>query len=97
MELWRAMAKGIADGTNGKYDKAGVTDYSTTLMTYHCFSSSSQWFQHDDWLDFNMWGSYHSDYSITKPMNNHYPTGLYLIRNPQLTENRLMKNMPSTG
>lgn len=66
LELWRAMAKGIADGTNGKYDKDGVTDYSTTLMTYHCFSSSSQWFRHDDWLDFNMWGSYHSDYSITK-------------------------------
>jgi len=66
IELWRAMAKGIADGTNGVNDINCKTDYSTTLMTYHCFASSSQWFQNDEWLDFNMWGSYHSDYSISK-------------------------------
>lgn len=61
LELWRALAKGIADGTNGKADLKGETDYSTTLMTYHCFASSSKWFQKDDWLDFNMWGSYHAE------------------------------------
>jgi len=66
LELWRAMAQGIADGTNGITDFNGKTDYSTTLMTYHCFASSSKWFQNDEWLDFNMWGSYHSDYSITR-------------------------------
>jgi hypothetical protein len=53
----RAMAKGIADGTNGLDDFNCKTDYSTTLMSYHCFASSSQWFQDDAWLDFNMWGS----------------------------------------
>ena len=63
--LWRAMAKGIADGTNGSSDFTGVTDYSTTLMTYHCSASSSKWFQDDQWLDFNMWGSYHDNYSNT--------------------------------
>lgn len=64
--LWRAMAKGIADGTNNLTKMNGTTDYSSTLMTYHCFVSSSQWFQNDDWLDFNMWGSYHSDFNLTR-------------------------------
>jgi hypothetical protein len=66
LNLWRAMAKGIADGTNGTNNLNGKTDYSTTLMTYHCYVSSSVWFQKDDWLDFHMWGSYHSDYSIAR-------------------------------
>lgn len=63
VEMWRAMAKGIADGVNGISDQNGNTDYSTTLMTYHCFDSSSKWFQNDSWLDMNMWGSYHIDYN----------------------------------
>jgi len=66
LSLWRAMAKGIADGTNGVDDPSSKTDYSTTLMTYHCFVSSSELFESDEWLDFNMWGSYHSDYSLTR-------------------------------
>ncbi len=66
LALWRAMAKGIADGTNGANSFAGRTDYSTTFMTYHCFASSSEWFQKDEWLGMNMWGSYHSDYSLTR-------------------------------
>jgi hypothetical protein len=61
--LWRAMAKGIADGVNGVFDRMGRTDYSTTLMTYHCFESSSKWFQNDAWIDFNTWGSYHAEFN----------------------------------
>lgn len=66
LTLWRAMAKGVADGTNNITDFNCKTDYSTTLMTYHCFASSSEWFQNDEWLDFNSWGSYHSDFNLTK-------------------------------
>jgi hypothetical protein len=47
--IWRAMAKGITDGIGG-------ADHA--LMTFHPqpdgTSSSSQWFQNDDWLDVNM-------------------------------------------
>ena len=63
LDMWRAMAKGIADGVNGINNQNGKTDYSATLMTYHCFDSSSKWFQNDPWLDMNMWGSYHIDYN----------------------------------
>lgn len=84
-ELWRAMAKGIADGTNGISELKGKTDYSTTLMTYHCFASSSQWFQNDEWLDFNMWGSYHSDYSITRAYEQ--PLADWALPNPKPTLN----------
>jgi hypothetical protein len=66
VELWRAMAKGIADGSNGAHDMKAATDYSSTLMTHHCSQSSSKWFQQDEWLDFNMWGSYHDNYNISK-------------------------------
>ncbi len=65
-DIWRAMAKGLADGTNDVHSFDGQTDYSNTLMTYHCFQSSSQWFQEDSWLDLNMWGSYHADFYLTR-------------------------------
>lgn len=65
-EIWRAMAKGIANGTNGVKDKEGKTDYSTTCMTYHSYASSSQWFKNDDWIDFYSWGSYHSDFYLSR-------------------------------
>ncbi|MES2830347.1 MAG: glycoside hydrolase family 140 protein [Bacteroidota bacterium] len=49
IEIWRALAAGIADGCGG-YDKA--------LMTYHPQpkenGGSSTWFHNDEWLDFNM-------------------------------------------
>ncbi len=61
IELWRAMAEGIADGVNGQKNMDGKADYSTTLMTYHSFSSSSKWFHNDPWIDFDMWGSYHAE------------------------------------
>jgi Protein of unknown function (DUF4038)/Putative collagen-binding domain of a collagenase len=85
IELWRAMAKGIADGTNGVNDLNCKTDYSTTLMSYHCFASSSQWFQNDTWLDFNMWGSYHSDFSITRAFEQ--PLADWTLPNPKPTLN----------
>jgi len=66
IKLWRAMAEGIADGTNSidKFD--GKADFSTTLMTYHAFVSSSKWFHNEAWLDFHMWGSYHAEINNTK-------------------------------
>lgn len=66
LDLWRAMAEGIADGTNniGKMD--GKADYSTTLMTYHSFNSSSNWFHNDEWIDFHTWGSYHAEVNNTR-------------------------------
>lgn len=70
--MWRAMAKGLADGTNGTFNPKTPTDYSTTFMTYHCSVSSSRWFQNDAWLDFNMWGSYHDNYGATKAFEQVY-------------------------
>jgi hypothetical protein len=61
VDLWRAMAEGIADGVNGPEEFDGKADYSTTLMTHHAFNSSSNWFHTDDWIDFHMWGSYHAE------------------------------------
>ena len=66
-ELVRAMAEGIADGTNGAPLKGpdGEADYSTTLMSFHPGAtrnsvyaannpgSSAKWFHSDPWLDFN--------------------------------------------
>lgn len=66
IELWRAMAEGIADGTNNISKMDGKADYSTTLMTHHSFSSSSKWFHNDEWLDFHTWGSYHAEVNNTR-------------------------------
>lgn len=66
VDLWRAMAEGIADGGNGKRGLDGEADYSTTLMTHHSFSSSSNWFHEDPWIDLHTWGSYHSDFYISR-------------------------------
>ncbi|MBI9070212.1 MAG: glycoside hydrolase family 140 protein [Melioribacteraceae bacterium] len=62
IELWRAMAEGIADGVNGIYKQDGDADYSSTLMTHHSYNSSSNWFHEDAWIDFHTYGSYHSNY-----------------------------------
>lgn len=45
MEIIRAMARGLQEGDGGKH-----------LITYHPSGgvSSSQWFQKEEWLDFNM-------------------------------------------
>jgi len=64
--LWRAMAEGIADGVNGENNYNGQADYSTTLITHHCFNSSSQWFHQDAWIDLHSWGSYHADFYLSR-------------------------------
>jgi hypothetical protein len=56
VELWNAMADGIAEGIGG-HDKA--------LLTYHPQPNSledagtSKWFQNSPWLDFNMFQTGH--------------------------------------
>lgn len=75
---WRALAKGVAEG---------IGNGSNPLMTFHPqpsgTSSSSKWFQKDDWLSFNMlqtghcrdtevWETVSNDYNATptKPVIN---------------------------
>lgn len=59
VEIWRAMAEGITDAINGSYGFDGASDYTSTFMTYHCYTSSSRWFHEDPWIDMHTWGSYH--------------------------------------
>jgi hypothetical protein len=66
VELWRNMAEGIADGTNNTKKMDRKADYSSTLMTYHSYNSSSNWFHTDEWIDFHTWGSYHAEVNNTK-------------------------------
>jgi hypothetical protein len=47
--VWRSLAKGIEEGAGGP-DKALITFHPQPDGT----SSSSQWFENDDWLDINM-------------------------------------------
>ena len=49
-DVWRALARGIAIGVNGK------EDYSHLIMTFHPGGgyTSSTWFHRDPWLTFNM-------------------------------------------
>jgi hypothetical protein len=81
--IWQAMAEGIADGTNGVNKRDEQADYTTTLMTYHSFPSSSNFFHTDPWIDFHMWGSYHGEYdnpraykaaAVDWNLQNHKPT-----------------------
>lgn len=53
VEIWRAMAAGIAEGAGG-HDKV--------LVTYHPQPNkegSSEWFHDDEWFDFNMFQTGH--------------------------------------
>jgi hypothetical protein len=61
MKVWRAMAEGIADATNGIDKPDGQANYTSTFMTYHCFASTSDFFPKDEWVDLWMWGSYHEE------------------------------------
>jgi hypothetical protein len=83
--LWRAMAEGIADGTNGGNRPDGEADFSTTCMTHHAFGSSSLWFHADRWIDFHMWGSYHSDFSVTRAFEQ--AASDWALGNPKPTVN----------
>lgn len=65
IELWRAMAEGIADGKNDIKKQDGKADFTTTLMTHHSYTSSSKWFHTDEWIDFHTWGSYHAEINNT--------------------------------
>lgn len=85
IELWRAMAEGITDGVNGEKNLDGKADYTSTLMTFHCFASSSQWFQNDEWLDFNMWGSYHAEVNNAKSFEQTISD--WNLKNPKPTIN----------
>jgi hypothetical protein len=60
MAVWKAMAEGLADGTNGINKQDNQADWSTTLISYHSMTSCSKWFPNEPWLDFYMWGTYHS-------------------------------------
>ncbi len=85
VDLWRAMAEGIADGVNGVKKQDGKADYSTTLMTHHSYNSSSTWFHADEWIDFHMWGSYHAEINNSRA----YELALsdWNLKNPKPTIN----------
>jgi len=57
LAMTRALAEGIADGTNAIDRQDGQADYSTTLMSFHPkggHHSSSELLHAEPWLDFNM-------------------------------------------
>lgn len=57
LAMIRAMAEGLADGTNGLDRQDGQADWSSTLMTYHPRGggqSSSKHLHGEPWLDLNM-------------------------------------------
>ena len=65
----RAMAKGIAIGVSG------TENYDNCLMTVHPVGSksSSAWFHHDKWLDFNMQQNGHCyDTPVWEPIQRDY-------------------------
>ena len=54
--VFRALAEGLADGTNGEGAYDGRADYASTLISFHPqkqHPNSSVWLHGDDWLDFN--------------------------------------------
>lgn len=75
-DIWRAMAKGIAVGVNGREDYDGV------LITFHPNGggTSSKWFHNEPWLAFDMqqdghgvpgisqsWKNIQHDYALNQP------------------------------
>ena len=57
LAMMRAMAEGLADGTNGADNFDGQADWSTTLITFHppgSGESSSRYLHDEPWLDMNM-------------------------------------------
>ncbi len=54
--IYRAMAEGLVDGTNGENNQDGLADYSKTIISFHprkWAPNSSEWFHNDRWLTFN--------------------------------------------
>lgn len=85
IELWRAMAEGITDGTTGEKNLNGKANFSATLMTYHSYNSSSNWFHSDAWIDFHSWGSYHAE--IDNPRSIELAMSDWNLKNPKPTLN----------
>jgi hypothetical protein len=57
VRMWRAMAEGLADGTNGVDAFDGRADWGTTLISYHPGGggrSSADYLHDEPWLDFNL-------------------------------------------
>ena len=55
-KVYRAIAEGLADGTNGIDNQDGQADYTTMFISFHprkWAPNSSEWFHYDLWLDFN--------------------------------------------
>lgn len=72
MEVWRAMARGIAKGVTG-----GVEDQDAVLMTYHS-ATDSGWYHNEAWLDFNNLQSGHgqavsASYQVVQNLYNMMP------------------------
>jgi hypothetical protein len=61
-ETWRALARGVAIGVSGR------EDYDAVLMSFHPngAATSSTWFHHEPWLDFNMQQDGHAPESKAK-------------------------------
>ncbi len=54
--VFRALAEGIADGTNDSYGQDGSADYTDTYMSFHGRKNrrnSSEYFHGEDWLGYN--------------------------------------------
>ena len=69
-DVWRAMAEGLADGTNGENNQNGHADYSDMLISFHprkWASNSSEWFHNDEWLTFNSIQDTPYDQTISLP------------------------------
>lgn len=73
---WRAMAKGVADGVNGKVDGSlqSPTDYSTTTMTFHGFGISKN-FHNDTWIDFYGPEVWHDNSAVYDQIHGDYELG----------------------
>lgn len=68
--LYRAMAEGLADGTNGVTRQDGQADYRTSMISYHprkWAPNSSAWFHNDKWLLFNSSQDTPTDHLVSMP------------------------------
>lgn len=70
LDVWRALARGIARGTTG-----GVEDYSQVLITYHSADNSGP-YANEPWLDFHTTQSGHGAAVVASYVN------IALVYNP---------------
>jgi hypothetical protein len=72
--VWRAMAEGLADGTNVERDQNGQADYRDMLISFHprkWAPNSSEWFHNDAWLTFNSIQDTPYDQIVSMPHDYH--------------------------